>query len=772
MPRIPHIRPLPACAALAAAGILAVLLWIAAPCPPPLDGVPFSTLVTDRDGRLLRMGLAADGRFRARVRLGELPPDAVRTVLRYEDRYFWQHPGVNPLALARSLVRMLTGGRRMGGSTLTMQVVRLRLGLKTGSLKDKLLQMLWALRLEWHHPKDAILEAYFNLAPYGGNVEGLGAAARIYFHKEPAALTSSEILSLVPVPQNPVQRTPSPDNSDFLEAAARLQTLDGRTGGVMPAGSARLRVHTPRELPFRAMHLTTELLAGTDGGLVRTAIDSRLQSLLERQIRLYTERCGSTGLANAAAMLVHWPSREVLALAGSADFFSAAIEGQIDGTSRRRSPGSALKPFIYALALDQGLIHPRTLLTDLPRSFAGYEPENFDGAFQGPLPADMALRLSRNVPAIALAGRLKAPGLYGFLRMAGVRFDHEEEHYGLSLVLGGAEVTMRELAALYAMLADGGTWKPLVFTLPHPSSARQAVRLLSPEAAYLACDMLASGAPDSHVRTRSGAILPLRLKTGTSNGMRDAWTCGLVGPYVLCVWLGNFDNTSSPMLVGARAALPLFRDISRALAARETLEDPLAVPPDGLRLSRIRVCSATGDVDISLCPGEERQSEIWFMPGVSPVQPTGILRRVLVSRETGRQSCTPGDGVPVIAEFWPTELRQLYARAGTLKPLPPEMDASCPRQPAPSDSGPRIVRPRAGMTYYISPGAKTCPIVLEAHAAADAQNVFWFSGSVLIGVTVPGEPLLHHALPGEYVLRAVDDTGRSSTLALHVRRAP
>ncbi len=765
--------------------LLALAVWIAMPCKGPLEGVSFSVLCTDREGAPLRLGLSKDGRYRLKIRLGDIPQDAIASVLRYEDRSFWYHPGVNPLALMRSGFAMLTGGRRMGGSTLTMQIVRLRLGLRTGSVRDKLLQIVWALRLEAHHSKEEILEAYFNLAPYGGNVEGLGAASLIYFHKEASRLTQAEMLSLIPVPQNPAVRMPSPENTAFLEAAARLQALvEKDTTPAMPAGAARLRVHTFRELPFRAPHLVSEILGREENGAtIRTTIDPRLQIMLEAQLGTACKRRASEGLNNGAAMIVHWPSREVVALAGSADFFDKGISGQIDGTNVRRSPGSTLKPFIYGLALDQGLIHPKTLVIDMPKSFSGYDPENFDGTFQGPLPADRALRLSRNVPAISLANQLKSPGLYGFLKQAGVRFDFSEEHYGLSLVLGGAEVTMRELATLYTMLANGGTWKPLIYNFPdrrapgeaqEPHEAQEARQLLSPEASYLVTDMLKTDDLDGTVRCAGGLRLPLRYKTGTSNGLRDAWTIGFVGPYVLCVWLGNFDNTSNPMLVGAQAALPLFRDISRALAARFVRSDPLAEPSPTLKIRRLPVCSATGDVDITLCPDPLKQATAWFIPGVSPVKDTGILRRVLINKRTGYRSCTPGDGESElrVVEFWPTEFTGLYERAGIVLPKVPPLAEGCPKEYDNQSKGPRIMQPKKGITYYARSGENTCRLVLQAHGDAGISTVYWFIGNELIGSAKPGEPLVHRILPGDYTVRCVDDRQQSTSLPLHVRRTP
>lgn len=759
-------------------GLTALLFWISRPCPPPLEGVPFSACILDRDGRLLRVGLASDGRYRLHTSLEMLPGEAVEAVLQYEDRYFWYHPGVNPFSLVRAGLSMLAGGRTLGGSTLTMQVVRLKYNLRTGSITDKLRQMALALRFEWHYDKKDILEAYFTLAPYGGNVEGLAAASRVYFHKDPRELSLTEILSLVPVPQNPVRRRPSSQNPHFLAAAARLQEEYARLNNLhvrMPLAKTSLRVYTARDLPLKAMHLTSELLQGGLSGEIRTTLDLSLQELLETRLSSFATRLIPFGGCNAAALLVHWPSRHILALAGSSSFFDETIAGQVDITSARRSPGSTLKPFIYALALEQGLIHSKTLLLDLPRDFAGYEPENFDGGFQGPLPADTALRLSRNVPAISLAARLAPPGLFGFLQRAGVDFAFPEDHYGLSLVLGGAEVTARELATLYAMLADGGIFKPLVLLAGPANSAGDdtARRLLSPEAAFVVTDMLGNDNPDNRVRARKGNILPLRLKTGTSNGLRDAWTCGIFGPYVLVVWVGNADNSANPLFVGARTALPLFRELARAIAAWEDIRDLHEVPGPNLRLGRIPVCSATGDINTDLCPEAQSQTEAWFIPGISPVRETGILRKVRINSRTGLLSC-PEDGEAsheILAEFWPSELKRMYARAGIQKPDPPAYGPLCGKA-APRGLAPRILLPKEGVRFHVRGNEPFCSLVLLAHAEAGVTRLFWFCDTDLAGVTAPGEELLLRVPPGEHTLRVVDEAGRSTTRKLSIGRVP
>ena len=355
---------------IAFALVLALLLPIAAfwgwlvlsPKPPLLDGVPFSPLVLDRDGNLLRLGLSEDEKYRVRIRLNEVAPEMVRAVLLYEDRYFYRHPGVNPLSLLRASAGMLGGARRMGGSTITMQVARLRLGLSTTTLLGKFAQMARALLYEYHYGKGEILEAYFNLAPYGGNIEGVGAAARIFFRTTPGRLTRTESLALAVVPQNPVRRSPL-NGPDFEAARARMQMLadaeDAPGGGQGAAASfgassfalgralPPLRVYGPARLPFGAPHVSSETLPLSRGGEpVYTCIDSGLQRLMERAIAGFAARGRRYGLYNAAALLIHWPSMELRGLVGSAGFSDAAISGQVDGTRPRRSPSSTLKPFI------------------------------------------------------------------------------------------------------------------------------------------------------------------------------------------------------------------------------------------------------------------------------------------------------------------------------------------------------------------------------------------------------------------------------------------
>jgi len=767
--------------------ILTCLAWLnIAPCPHPLEGVSFSRLVVDKNGELMRLGLSKDQKYRVRTRLTDIPPAAVDAVLRYEDRFFWHHPGVNPLSLVRAALGMLGGGRRMGGSTITMQVVRLTQGSETGHIRAKLRQILLALQLEWRWSKTDILEAYFNLAPYGGNVEGLGAAALYYFHKTPAALTSEESAALMLVPQNPSQRLPSQNNPVFAAVRHRMSKAWHGKDEIAP-----LRVFGAKDLPFAAPHVCAELLRqpheegrgraapGADlgghrghspppeEGPLRSTIDLGAQRRLEGQLQRFAARHRAWGINNAAALLLHWPSMEVRALAGSADFHDKHIDGQVDGTRARRSPGSTLKPFIYALAIEQGLIHPHTLLADTPRSFFGYDPENFDGAFRGPLSAAEALRGSRNLPALTLAARLRQPDLYAFLLRAGVAFANDKDHYGLSLVLGGAEMTMRELACLYAMLANKGVWRPL--RLLQDAVARAPLQLLTPETAFVTLSMLEDGNPDRLVRSRAGSTVQLRIKTGTSNGFRDAWAAGVFGPYVLVTWAGHFDNTANPLLIGAQVATPLFTSIARELAASESMSDDAGYPARNVHVERVSVCAATGDLDTSLC-GET--VDTWFIPGVSPLRSSGVFRTILVDPVTGLRACSSSARrvETRVWEFWPTDLAQMFQKAGVIKQPPPPFAPECRRDGSSPGMPPIIIQPKAGIVYHAgSARGVGNAVALIANADADVATLHWFADKRYLGISTPGNPLLWNAFPGSITLRVVDDAGRSAQRRVQIR---
>lgn len=497
-------------------------------------------------------------------------------MLLYEDRWFRWHPGINPASLLRSGFATYGGERRQGGSTLTMQLARRLYTIDSRSIAGKLAQIGHALWLETRYSKDEIIEAYLNLAPYGGNVEGVGAASLIHFHKRAAELTLPEALALAVIPQNPRRRStprqPERAEAELQQARDRLwqswlarHPEDRRFAADM---ALPLKLRATSELPFRAPHFAETVLRETRGGTDQNEIWSSLdwprQATLERLLQQYVSRQRGLGIRNAAALLIDTQDMQVKALVGSADYHDKNIDGQVNGVFAKRSPGSTLKPFIYALALDQGVLHPATMLKDAPTAFGPFSPENFDGRFVGPISAQEALIRSRNVPAVSVAARLARPGLYDLLKSSGVANLAPEKHYGLALTLGGGEVTMEELARLYAILANRGVLQPIGWQR-NSKPADKGLRLLSEEAAFITLDMLQHNPrPD----TERPALPAVAWKTGTSWSFRDAWSAGVVGRYVLVVWVGNFDGSSNAAFVGVRAAAPLFFSIVDGLRAQ------------------------------------------------------------------------------------------------------------------------------------------------------------------------------------------------------------
>ena len=471
-------------------------------------------------------------------------------------------------------------------------------------------------------------------------------------------------------------------------------------------------------------------------------------------------------------MLVDYRSMEVRALLGSADFFDNTIQGQVNGTRARRSPGSTLKPFIYALGMDQGLIHPLTMLKDAPTRFGGFNPENFDREFAGPVSVHDALIRSRNLPAVQIALRLHQPSLYGFMKQAQVGLTRSEDYYGLALALGGAEVSMEELVQMYATLANGGQWHPLRYVQDNSKDA--GARLLSAEASFLVLDILKDNPrPAQGYRgewTRED--FPVYWKTGTSYGFRDAWSVGIFGPYVLAVWTGNFDGSGNPALVGVEAAAPLLFEIIDALRAEGPPLTPFypAPPPD---LTQVQVCAVSGQIPGRHCP---HTVSTWYQPGVSPITVCDIHRAISIDTRTGQRACRPGaSGTRTeVFEYWPSDLLRLFRQAGIPRRTPPAENTHCPLEVRASRGNPpQITSPQTGLVYSYRAGEmKPAPLTFSAVTDADVHAVYWFLDERFVGRSDGSQPLFWPPRPGKFMLRAVDDQGRSDVRPISVQIIP
>jgi penicillin-binding protein 1C len=584
-------------AMLIAAGVAAV--WIGSLGPAPLaQGLAFSTAVVDRDGRLLRPYATAEGRWRLPERADGVDPRYLALLIAYEDKRFREHAGVDPIALMRAAAQMLTGGHIVsGGSTLTMQVARLLEPRSERSLAAKLRQAVRAIEIERHLTKDEVLTLYLSTAPYGGNLEGIRAATLAYFGKEPRRLTLGEAALLVALPQSPEARRP--DRSVETARRARDRVLDRvAAAGIFAPSEIALAKSEPvpaarMPMPALAPHAADEAVAALPGrSLIRLTIDGAWQASLEA---LALERVRSLGPdVSVAIVAVDNATGEVLARVGSAGYFDDQRAGQVDMTNALRSPGSTLKPFIYGLGFEDGLIHPETLIDDRPVRYGAYAPENFDLTFQGTVAVRKALQMSLNVPAVAVLDKVGAGRFTARLRQAGGALVLPKgEIPGLAMGLGGVGVRLSDLVRLYAGLARLGTTVPLTertdVALPAggdmptldpatgDSARRDSARLMDPVAAWYVGSILIGTPPPENAP--AGRIA---FKTGTSYGYRDAWSVGFDGKRTIGVWVGRPDGAPVPGLVGRTAAAPILFD---AFARSGKTAAPLPHAPRGAFLA-------------------------------------------------------------------------------------------------------------------------------------------------------------------------------------------
>ncbi len=549
---------------------LAVVMSIAALdllFPPPLDrATQLSPLVTDRDGEWLHAFATPEGRWRFEADLETIDPVFVERLIAVEDKRFYAHWGVDPFAVLRAGLSSAKAGHVVSGaSTITMQTARL-LEPRERTFGAKLAEMMRALQIERRLSKREILELYLTLAPYGGNIEGVRAASRIYFDKEPTRLTDAEQALLIALPQAPEARRPDlRGKAAMLARKEILQKL--AAAGVMDeihateADEARLP-RSRHKLPRMAYHAAQELARAEKPGVIRSTLDASLQTRAEKTLTQYVKQFDDG--ATASLIIVENRTRAVRASVGSSGLDVKG--GWIDLTNATRSPGSALKPFIYGLAFEAGYASANTVIDDMPRAFGDYAPENFDRTFRGEVRVREALQHSLNVPAVRALDRIGASRFAALIRAAGVELktpNRADKSPGLALALGGAGVTAREIATLYAGLGSGGEVAPLIWKAEGEKQPDHAYRLFSADTAARISSILA-GAPALEGRAPadlSREVSRVAFKTGTSYGYRDAWAAGHGGGYTVVVWVGRADGAPRPGATGRKTAAPLLFEI-------------------------------------------------------------------------------------------------------------------------------------------------------------------------------------------------------------------
>lgn len=564
-----------------AVAMIVLMCWLLdgilpSPVPP---AIPYSVQVVDRGGRLLRLFTTDDGYWRLAADSSRVDPAFIEQLLVYEDKRYRAHPGVDPLAVARAAMQWLSSGRIVSGaSTITMQTVRL-LQPRPRTLAGKFTEMVNALRLERRLDKKQILDLYLSLAPYGGNIQGVEAAARFYFNKDASRLNPSESALLISLPQSPETRRP--DRHPQRAKDARLAVLQ-RLAGVGLLGiedvdlAARQPIMSSRyPTAFLAPHLADTLRAAhPDETILATTLDIATQQRLEsigRQVQQQLEPG-----ASLAALVVNNKSHGVVAHLGSGDYLHGP---QMDLTRVVRSPGSTLKPFIYGLGFEQNIIHPETRLLDSPQRFGTYRPKNFDNTYHGWISVREALHASLNIPVVLVLARVGPHRLTSRFASLGIDL-HYQGLPGLPLALGGVGCSLEDLVGLYSSLANGGQYHPLQF-MQGDAPGRSDTPLLSPAAAWYVDDILKKMPFAAEVAGRQG----LRFKTGTSYGFRDAWAIGYNEGYTVGVWVGRPDGGYGQSGTGSSRAVPVMLKIFAAVPEEPAIHVPGDVP-EGVLMAR------------------------------------------------------------------------------------------------------------------------------------------------------------------------------------------
>jgi penicillin-binding protein 1C len=550
-------------------GCVALLLVANWAFPPPLEkGRALSAMVTDQNGVPLRAFPTDKGGWRFQANLEEIDPLFIEALLKIEDKRFYNHLGVDMAALVRASVTSLAAGRIVsGGSTITMQTARL-LEPRPRNIGSKLVEMIRAVQIEMRLSKQEILELYLTLAPYGGNLEGVRAASLAWFGHEPHRLSDDQIALLIALPQSPEVRRP--DRHPKHAKAARNLIVDKLARLAILAPERTEETHSARlparaTFPAKAWHGAARARRLAGGGDITSTLDAALQADLEALLLARAEAMGET--VQMAAMVVDIPTRSVRAVVGSASRKRAG--GWLDLTQQARSPGSTLKPFIYAMTFDDGAASPGTIINDLPKRFAAYRPENFDRSFRGDVTVTQALQHSLNVPAVLALERVGPERFAAQLRLAGANprvYGGAKTDAGLALALGGAGLTLEELAILYAALGDGGVAKPLVWHKREETASQAAsgTRFIGPESAAAILKILSDApAPKGRIPGRLTKEAPqIAFKTGTSYGVRDAWAAAVSGDKAIIVWVGRADGAPRPGHVGRSDALPVLFEIA------------------------------------------------------------------------------------------------------------------------------------------------------------------------------------------------------------------
>ena len=764
---------------LCAAFACVLLLWLADrlwPLPMPADDL--ARVVLAEDGTPLWRFADAEGVWRYPVTLDQVSPYYLEALLTYEDRWFYRHPGVNPLALGRAAWQNLTGGRVLsGGSTLSMQVARL-LDPHSRTLPGKLRQVWRTAQLEWHLSKRQILELYLNRAPFGGTLQGVAAASWAYLGKSPLQLTPAEAALLAVLPQAPTRLRP--DRHPERARLARDKVLQ-RLGEYQVWPQQRIAeaqeeplLLAPRQEPALAPLLARRLNRADSPPLIHTTLDAALQRRLEDLLLGWRARLPER--TSAAILVVESQTMAVRAYLGSVDLGDERRFGHVDMITALRSPGSTLKPFLYGMAMDDGLIHSESLLQDVPRRYGDYRPGNFSMGFSGPVAASSALALSLNLPAVQLLEAYGPKRFAAQMRMGGMPLSlPTAAEPNLSLILGGAGSRLEDLVSGYSAFARDGMSAPLRLQPDAPLVER---RLLSPGSAWIIRRILSGQArPDRDPHAELVQRPQLAWKTGTSYGFRDAWSIGVGPRYLIGIWIGRPDGTPVPGQFGLASAAPLMLQVHDVLSNRDSqrgIAAPVPAVPGNVGVAAI--CWPLGQPMARTDPNCRRQRFAWTLDNTTPPtllaqdQPLGVglLEKVWVNARGLRVDAACAGAAPRDIALWPAPLDPWLPRLERREARLPAIDPSCPPQVPASAAPLSVVGIRPG-DQLRRPATSRDALHLSVSALGGEGQRWWFLNGAPLGETTAQAALaVNLEEVGRYELSVLDASGQTARVEFQV----
>ena len=728
----------------------------------------WSQVVLDKKDRALHYFISKDEKWRFKTSQEEVNPLMTQTLIIKEDRFFRWHPGFNPVSIMRALIQNLVSGKRKSGaSTITMQVVRL-LEPRPRNLASKLIECIRAMQLEWHLSKNEILDLYLSLAPYGGNIEGVKAASLIYLGKSPGLLSPAEAVLLTIIPNRPTTLRPG-YRTDTLINERNRWLIAMHEEGLLSQEDLDVAIREPvsmsrRQLNSKAPHLAYRLRSLHHEPYIRTTLDADIQERVGQLCYNHITRLRQQGIDNGAVLVIDNRNSEVIAYAGSQDFFDAAHSGQVDGIRAIRSPGSTLKPLVYAMGFDRGLVTPKFMLPDVPVDFGGYRPENFDLKFYGMISMEDALSGSLNIPAVGLLEQIGVPGFREALMGAGFRSLQSQRDLGLSTILGGCGTTLEELCGLYSAIANEGSYIPIRYT-PKGSEQRDSFPLMSRSASFIISEILSKmNRPDlPHLFENSLRAPKVAWKTGTSYGRRDGWSIGFNKRYTVGVWTGNFSGKGVADLTGADMATPLMFQVFNSL---DESGKGNWFQPDG-ELDLRYVCPSSG-----LIPGQWCTSKIidYYLPGVSATDACSHQTMVKVDSRENYSYCTaclPESGYKEHLYDNPLpEVLRYFLENGIPVRIPPPHLNTCSR--VFEGEKPRITSLNNGQEYLMGKDEDKT-LELSCATAADASSVSWFINDRFHQTSSCGDKAFFEPKnEGRYKVSCTDDRGRMCCINISV----